>query len=72
MSNEVSSTSSGIGFFGLLTIVFIVLKLCHVISWSWLLVLSPSLIPAAILLVIFLGACVFYGACVVIEFFRSK
>lgn len=26
---------------GLLTIVFIVLKLCGVISWSWLWVLSP-------------------------------
>ena len=39
MSNN--STSSGIGFCGLLTIVFIVLKLIGVISWSWLWVLSP-------------------------------
>jgi hypothetical protein len=31
-----------------LAIVFIVLKLCKVISWSWLLVLAPILIPAAI------------------------
>lgn len=31
----------GIGFFGLLTIVFIVLKLCGVINWSWLWVLAP-------------------------------
>ena len=29
-----SSSSSGIGFCGLLTIVFIVLKLCKVITWS--------------------------------------
>lgn len=36
-----NSTSSGIGFTGLLTIVFIVLKLCHVIEWSWLWVLAP-------------------------------
>jgi hypothetical protein len=35
------NTSSGISFFGLLTIVFIVLKLCHVIDWGWLWVLSP-------------------------------
>lgn len=39
MDNKSSST--GIGFTGLLTIVFIVLKLCGVIAWSWLWVLSP-------------------------------
>lgn len=36
-----SSSSGGIGFFGLLTIVFIVLKLTGSISWSWFWVLSP-------------------------------
>ena len=36
-----NSTSGGVGFTGLLTIVFIVLKLCHIIEWSWLWVLSP-------------------------------
>lgn len=42
MSNLSSSaTSGGIGFSGLLTIVFVVLKLCHVIDWSWWWVLSP-------------------------------
>ena len=35
------AASGGIGFSGLLTIVFIVLKLCGVIEWSWLWVLSP-------------------------------
>ena len=35
MENKQSS-SGGIGFCGLLTIVFIVLKLCKVINWSWL------------------------------------
>ena len=39
--NKNNSTSGGIGFTGLLTIVFIVLKFCHVIEWSWLWVLSP-------------------------------
>ena len=34
-------TSSGIGFTGLLTIVFIILKLCGIITWSWWWVLSP-------------------------------
>ena len=37
-----NSTAGGIGFCGLLTIAFIVLKLTGVISWSWLWVL-PSL-----------------------------
>ena len=31
----------GVGFTGLLTIVFITLKLLGVINWSWLWVLSP-------------------------------
>lgn len=39
--NSSSSTSSGIGFFGLLTVAFVVLKLTHFIDWPWLWVLSP-------------------------------
>jgi hypothetical protein len=41
MSNNSSSSSSGIGFTGLLTVLFVGLKLTHVITWSWLWVLSP-------------------------------
>ena len=41
MSTQNSSQSGGIGFAGLLTIVFITLKLCHVINWSWWWVLAP-------------------------------
>lgn len=37
------STSGGIGFSSLLTIVFITLKLAGVIDWSWWWVLSPIL-----------------------------
>ena len=36
-----SSSRGGIGFSGLLTIVFITLKLLKAINWSWLWVLSP-------------------------------
>ena len=50
MSRTTTSTS-GIGFTGLLTIVFIVLKLTNVINWSWLWVLSPVWIPFAIVLI---------------------
>lgn len=46
-----SRSSDGIGFLGLLTIVFIVLKLTHVINWSWWLVLSPSLLSVAIVVI---------------------
>ena len=45
---ESKGVSGGIGFGGLLAIVFIVLKLTKVISWSWLWVLSPIWIPLAI------------------------
>ena len=47
-----NSASGGIGFTGLLTIVFIVLKLCHVIEWSWLWVLSPIWISTILGLII--------------------
>ena len=43
---------SGIGFVGLLTIVFIVLKLLSVISWSWGWVLSPIWISAIIVVIL--------------------
>lgn len=35
------NSSSGIGICGVLTIVFVVLKLVGVINWSWLWVLCP-------------------------------
>lgn len=46
------SNSGGIGFTGLLTIVFIVLKLTHVINWSWWWVVSPLWISLLLALVI--------------------
>jgi len=41
MSSSDSSRNSGIGFTGLLTIVFVTLKLTNYIDWSWWWVLSP-------------------------------
>lgn len=49
-----SSTSGGISFVGLLTILFIGLKLLNYIDWSWLWVLSPLWISASIWIVILL------------------
>jgi len=42
------SSSNGIGFCGLLAIVFIVLKLLDKIEWSWWWVLSPLWIPIVV------------------------
>lgn len=39
--SESKSSSGGIGFFGLLGIAFIVLKLIGVIHWSWWWVTAP-------------------------------
>lgn len=41
MSDSIQSSSGGIGFVSLLTIVFITLKLTGHINWSWFWVLSP-------------------------------
>lgn len=49
-----TASISGIGFTGLLTIVFIVLKLTNVINWSWLWVLSPVWIEIALVIAIIL------------------
>ena len=57
MADEKSVTVQvGPGFCGTLAIVFIVLKLCHVIEWSWLWVLSPLWLgfAALILFIIFI------------------
>lgn len=49
MSSENSSgASSAIGLPTLLTVAFVVLKLCKVIDWSWWWVLSPTLISIGI------------------------
>ena len=53
-------TSSGIGFGGLLTIVFIVLKLLGVISWSWLWVLSPIWISTILGIALIVIAVILY------------
>jgi hypothetical protein len=49
-----NSSSTGIDFFGSLTLLFIGLKLGNVINWSWFWVLSPTIIPFILALVIIL------------------
>lgn len=49
-----TTKAKGIGFTGVLTVAFIVLKLCGVIKWSWLWVLSPIWIYIILWIIAFL------------------
>lgn len=53
MSNN-SSGDGGISFAGALTLIFIILKLCKVIDWSWIWVLSPIWISFLIVFILYL------------------
>lgn len=60
MNNNSSAKSGGIGFVGLLTIVFIALKLTGFIAWPWVWVLSPIWIIVLIwILIIVIAGFVF-------------
>ncbi len=64
--NEMSKNTSrgGVGFLGMLTLLFVGLKLTNYINWSWWWVISPALIPfglAAILLLLS-GVCGLLGS----------
>jgi len=48
-----NSSTEGVGFLGLLALIFITLKLTGVIGWSWWWVISPLWIPASIAMLIF-------------------
>ncbi len=56
-----SSHSNGIGFFGLLTVLFVALKLLDVISWSWWYVLMPLYALPVILIVLAIGGVLIAG-----------
>lgn len=49
----IGNSGNGIGFAGMLCIVFIVLKLCGVIDWWWGWVLAPIWLVLAIIVGIF-------------------
>ena len=66
MNKEVKFNTSGFGYLSsLLTVAFVVLKLCGVISWSWFMVFLPIIIDIAfivlvaiILLIVYLVVCI--------------
>lgn len=47
---------TGLGFFQVLTIIFIMFKLLHYITWSWFLVLAPLWGPWVLIII---GFCVY-------------
>ena len=52
--SDSKTSSSGPGFLGLLTILFIGLKLTDHIDWSWWWVLAPLWMPITLIIVIVL------------------
>lgn len=50
---ETNTSSGGVGFCGLLTVAFIVLRLTGYIDWDWWWVLAPLWVPLLILFVVF-------------------
>lgn len=62
-SNSSSSSSAGCfsGFSGMLTILFVGLKLTHYIDWSWWWVLSPLWISFILGVIVFLVVVVVYA-----------
>lgn len=57
--NNNGGGGSSLGFTSVLTIVFITLKLCHVIDWPWLWVFSPLLINILIVAIFILVVILF-------------
>jgi hypothetical protein len=70
-TNNTTQSSGGIGFVGLLTILFIALKLTNVIAWSWLWVLSPIWIPFAAILAVFLAITAWHAPKIIAAAFRD-
>lgn len=52
MNNKENNKTTGVGFAGLLTIAFIVLKLLGKISWSWIWVIAPIWISTLIYIIV--------------------
>lgn len=52
----------------LLTIVFLILKLTHVIDWSWILIVLPTLINVGLFVLAFIVICV----CILVGYIKDK
>ena len=48
MNKKTTGAGVGVTFVMLLQLAFIILKLCNVITWNWVLVLMPMLISSVL------------------------
>lgn len=60
--------NSGVSFLHVLTFIFVVLKLTGVVTWSWWIVLLPSLFYFSAML----GVMLFVGAVALVMFGKDK
>lgn len=49
-----NANNTGVGILGVLLIVFIVLKLVGVVTWSWWIVLAPLWVEIGLLIIVIL------------------
>lgn len=61
MEKNKNVTVRGTGLSTLLTVAFVVLKLCNVIDWSWIWVLAPLWIPFAIWAIVIISILIYTG-----------
>lgn len=66
--NSKNNNSSGLGVLGVLQIIFLVLKLTGLITWSWVLVLIPLWISLGILALVVMAVII----AVCLEQFKRK
>ncbi len=50
-NNKNSNNAGGLGLGTILTVVFVILKLCGVINWAWVWVLAPLWISVALAII---------------------
>ena len=60
MSDKNNGASGGLGLGTVLFLIFLVLKLCNVITWSWWWVTSPLWISAILWVLILVGVFIYY------------
>lgn len=51
----------GVGFIGLLTLLFVALKLTHVIDWAWIWILSPIWLSIILCILIIIAAYIYFS-----------
>ena len=62
-----NTNTGGVSIFTVLTLIFVVLKLCGVINWSWWLVFLPTLIPLGILAIVLVLFGLFFAVAYIVQ-----